>query len=418
MLGYASSFYYIDDGHTVPLEEEAAGKVGRALGIVAAIVVPFAAPAVFGAIAGSGALGAGLASAAASGTIGGLTSALGSAVVGGIMNAGVAYASGARGGDVWRAAGVGAIGGGVGSIAGAAGGGAGAASGGAGAAGGAGALNVAPLTTAPLANTGAFSVAPLSTAPITAGAAPLASGAAAGAPSSTITGSIQRMFGNVDGDTMRRIGATLVNAAVNGQNMGQMNALVEQQRAELAALAASDRATYEQRINAAQQILADADRMDPRWHARIAMADVAGIEANEFRQAMRNIAVSRGGLNAGQQRAYERSKSLHTARSKALAYNKASIEAGAARNQLRGAGAQLLGPNTGGLAAWQADTDLQAAAFQEQADNNRNSWGTFVGGILESGDHRPATSPDPSEDEDNGNSNGFAGGLIDPFGGN
>lgn len=413
MSGFASRAYYMSTTSLVTPDEEAAGKVGKILGVVAAVVVPFAAPAIFGAIAGSGVLGAGLASAAAAGTVGTMTSILGSAAVGGILSAGIAYAGGARGGDVWRAAGIGAIGSGISSGAGALGSGAAnAASGAASVAQPAGgALTVTPQTTSALA---AYA-APMSASAAEVAAAASGATAASGGVSNTIMGGIRQVFGNVDGDTMRRIGATLVNAAVNNQNMGNLNALVAQQRAELEALAASDKAAYDQRIAAAQQILSDADKMDPMWHARVAMADVAGVEANEFRQTMRDIAVRQGGsYDKGQQKAYSRGQALHTARSKALVYNQAFKQAAVGRNQLRNAGAQLLGPNTAGMRAWELGTDLEAARYREESDNRRDTFGTFAGLAMEAGDHRAATSPDPSEPEQE--ERGFSSGLLNPFG--
>lgn len=418
MSGFASSIEYIDGGYTVSFEEEAAGKVGRYLGVIAAVIVPFAAPWAFGAIAASGALGGGLASAAAAGTIGTMTNVLGSAAVGALMNAGAAYAGGARGGAVWQAAGMGAISGGGGAFA----RGLGAGTGAAGAANTTGAAAAVPGTTA--ATTGGIiseagatgagaglnaigGVGPVSLAP-----------PAAGGVSSSIMNGIRGIFGQVSGQTMNRIGAAIINAAVNGQSMGRLDGLVAQQRAELQALAARDRVAYQQRISTAQTILADADRMDPAWVARTRMADVAGMEANEFQQAMRNIATRQGGsLDAGQRKAYERGQSLHTARSKALAYNQGFTQAQGVQNQIRAQGAQLLGPDTAGFQNWQAGTELAAAQERAHREADNSTWGGFGAALFER-DHPAATSPDPSNTGDNEDNSGFFAGLRNPFGGN
>jgi len=243
-----------------------------------------------------------------------------------------------------------------------------------------------------------------------------AAGAAAGGVSGSIMNGIRSMFGNVDMQSLRRIGASIVNAAVNGNSMGRLDGLVEQQRAELEALRQSDLAAYNQRIAAAQSILTDADRMDPTWYARIRMADVAGMEANEFRQAMRNIAVRQGGsLDEGQRKSYQRGHALHAARSKALAWGRGFVEAEGAQNQLRAQGAALLGPNEAGFRTWQADTELLAARERARREASHSTWGGVIAGLSEQ-DYNPATRPDPSADEEE-DDGGFGGGIRNPFGG-
>jgi hypothetical protein len=405
----------------LPQGEEAAGKVGSILGIVAAVFIPFAAPALFSAIAGSGVLGAGLASAVAAGTVGTMTSVIGSAVVGGILNAGAAYLGGARGGEVWQAAGMGAL---------SAGGRAFATAGGLARAGSAasgvsqtgsvvgGATNAAGATVPGMlsgsAHAGMTGAASVGVGGISATNSLVAG---AGGVSDTILNGIRSVVGNVSGQTLNRLGAAVINAAVNGQSMGELDAVVEQQRAELAALAASDQAVYNQKISEAQKILSDADKMDPAWRGRIAMADVAGMEANQHSQAMRNIATRQGGsLDSGQRKAYQRGAALHTARSKALAYNRGYSEAEVARNQLRNAGAQLMGPNDGAMRAWQADTELEAGHQRGRQQLRQSTWGGVAAGLFEP-DYAPATSPDPSaeQEDDDGysgvfGSNGMFGG--------
>lgn len=375
----STSTTYIDT------QPEAAGKVGKVLGVIAAIVIPFAAPAVFGAIASSGVLGSAIAGAAASGGfIGGLTTVIGSAVTGGIMNAAVAYAGGARGGDVWRAAGSAALSSGLNAgIRGVQ-------------AGMQAARTGATVPGAVKAPLGAPSVGASGMGSV--GAATANTPGIVAAQTTGASGGIMQTLGNMFRGAsqvdLSRVGAAIVNAAVNGQSMGRLDGLVAQQRAELEALRQTDQAQYAQRISAAQQLLADADKNDPSWMARMRMADIAGMEANQFRQAMRNIAVRQGGsLDQGQRTAYERSASLHTGRSKALAWGQGWGQGVQNQAALRAQGAGLLtSPNYG---PWQAETELLAGQQRARDEAARSTAGGFVGAFSER-DYRPSTSPDPS----------------------
>ena len=385
MSGFASSI--IVSGRvfepTKPVEQpEAAGRVGRVLGVIAAVVMPFAAPAIWGAIAGSTAIGASL-SGAMTGIFGaGLTNVIGSAAVGAIANAGIAYASGARGGDVWRAAGAGALQGGMGGLA---------------RVGGIGALTKGPIG-APTVGAVGSGVSAGTTVGLNtiSGSIGATTGAAAGAQSTGIMGQISNIF---SGDGINRIGSALINAIVNNDSQDRIDALVAQQREALADLSAQEQAAYAQRMQAAQQLLAQADRNDPSWMARIRMADVAGMEANQFRQTMRNIATTQGGsLDQGQRKAYERSASLHTARSKALAWGQGWGEGERNQASIRAQGAGLLtGPNYG---PWQAETELLLGQARARQQNNRSTAGGFIGAFGER-NYSPSTSPDPSSQQNN-----------------
>lgn len=367
----------------VDTQPEAAGKVGKVLGVIAAIAIPFAAPAVFGAIASSGALGSAIAAAAASGGfIGGLTTVIGSAVTGGIMNAAVAYAGGARGGDVWRAAGSAALSSGLNA------GIRGIQSGMQAARTGAsvpGAVK-APIGTPSLGASGMGSV----------GTATANTPGIVAAQANGASGGIMQALGNIfnDGSNISRIGAAITNAIVNGESQERLDALVAQQRAELATLSNADKAQYAQRMEVARQLLDDAAKNNPEMLARMRMADVAGMEANQFRQAMRNIATQQGGsLDQGQRRAYERSASLHTGRSKALAWGQGWGQGVQNQAALRAQGAGLLtSPNYG---PWQAETELLAGQQRARDEAARSTAGGFVGAFSER-DYRPSTSPDPS----------------------
>lgn len=378
----------------VDTQPEAAGKVGKVLGVIAAIAIPFAAPAVFGAIASSGVLGSAITTAAASGGfIGGLTTVVGSAITGGIMNAAVAYAGGARGGDVWRAAGSAALSSGLNA------GIRGIQSGMQAARTGTsipGAATTATAGTNAIGGTGPVNITP---------SAAINSGSQSGG----IMQSLGNMFRGASQVDLSRVAAAVVNAAVNGQSMGRLDSLVAQQRAELEALKQTDQAQYAQRINAAQQLLADADKNDPSWMARMRMADVAGMEAKQFRQAMRNIAVRSGGsLDQGQRTAYERSASLHTGRSKALAWGQGWGQGVQNQAALRTQGAGLLtSPNYG---PWQDETELLAGQQRARDEAARSTAGGFVGAFSER-DYRSSTSPDPSSSQNNQNDDPWQAGL-------
>lgn len=392
MSGFASSIILSGKVFTPPevrpVEQEAAGKVGKALGVIAAIVIPFAAPAIWGAIATSTAIGSSLAG-AMTGVFGAtVTNIVGSAVIGGAMNvvAGGSFAQGALSGGL--GAGTGMLSRGLSGSANAAGG---VAKAGVNAVGGTGPVALAPGVGGAAGSYGVTNAAAgLNAATATAG----------GVQSTGVMGTIRNIFSGASGVDLNRIGAAIVNAAVNGQNMGELNGLVAQQRAELDALRAQDEAQYNLRIQAAQQILNDADRQDPSWLARVRMADVAGMEANQFRQAMRNIATTQGGsLDQGQRKAYERAASLHTARSKALAWGRGWGEGVQNQASLRGQGAGLLtSPN---YAGWQSDTDLEAGAAQARAHYRGNTAGVFADAIFGSGTYNPTTSPAPADQEQN-----------------
>lgn len=401
----SSCIEYIDNGLTVSFEQESAGFVGAIVGVVASIISYIATPAVLTTIAAST-----------------------------VISAGIAYANGARGGDVWRAAGIGAlgglVGGALGGVVGAVGGTtAGTATGtatgsvGGGLGAGLGGVGTSTVTgiNAGVASSGLTSG--VASGAVSGAASGAASGTAAGGAtgttvSSNIANGIRSMFGNVSQQTMNQIGAALVNAAVNGQSMGRMDGLVAQQLAELEALKASDNAAYQQRITAAMQVYNNALAMDPSFVARLRMGDIAGMEAKQYRDAMRNIATKQGGsLDAGQRKAYERSGALHTARSKALAYNSAYTDAQAAQNQGLAQASQLFGPNDAGMRAWQLQTDLRSAQERARRDDEASTWGGIAAGIFETGFNK-STSPDPStSDKDKKKLDGFAGGFNNPFGG-
>jgi hypothetical protein len=137
------------------------------------------------------------------------------------------------------------------------------------------------------------------------------------------------------------------------------------------------------------------------------------MEATQFRQTQRNIATRQGGsLDAGRAKAYERAAGLHTARSKALAYNQKFGDATVAQGQLRGQAAGLFGPNDAAFNNLSAQHEISAGAERAQREADHSTWGGLTASLFEGG-YKPATSPDPSEDENNAN---FSGGFFRPFG--
>lgn len=389
-------------------EQEAAGKAGMYLGAIASIVMPFAAPAIFGSITASGVLGTGLRLAATNtGFLGSLTRVLGSAAVNALSQAGVAAASGADNRDVWRAAGMGALQGGVGGLTrGAPVPAGGTVSGTVNSTGGLVAQQAAQPTVGSIFTGGGYGFT----------AAPAAQGAAQGGG---FFDQIGRLVGG-DGagsDMTRRIGAAIVNAAVNKTSLNQLDGVVAEQRRQLQALYNTDRPAYNQRISTAQQILSEADKMDPEWYARTRMADVAGMEATQFQQAMRNIAVRQGGsLDSGQRKAYERGAALHTARSKALAYNQGHVQATGAQNQLRATGMAGLTPDDAAFRNLGAQGDLALGAWDARRQLNQNTAGEFTAAFTEP-TYRPPASRDPSENDEDTLGWGFGGAFTNTFGG-
>lgn len=366
--------------------EEAAGKIGAVLGVIASVVMPFAAPAIWGALAGSGGILAGLGTAMTGAFGAGLSGVIGSAAVGAVMNAGIAYASGAPAGAVWKAAGMGAIQGGGGAFARGTGVAAAAKPGAAG-------LNLGTIGKVSTNVFGQTVNAAGQTVAQTAGTIASTTPAVSG----SIMGTIKNIF---SGDGINRIGAALVNAIVNGQSQQDVDALVAQQRAALQSLNAQEQAAYAQRMQAAQQILANADRNNPEWLSRIRMADVAGVMNREHDQAMRNIAAGQGTpFNAGQRKYYERSGRLAIGRAKAGAAATGYRDGVALQREGYAQAAGLMtGPS---FAGWEAGLNLETAAVNARNANRQSTAAGFTQGIFGT-NYGPAPSGDPSE-EDNGN---------------
>lgn len=382
-------------------DDESAGKIGGFLGIIASVVMPFAAPMIWGALAGSGGILAGLGGVMTSAFGATASGIIGSAAVGALANAGIAYASGARGADVWRAAGMGALQGGGGAFA----RGLTPATAGANAVGGAQAgLNAA-------GGTGPLSLAP-SAAATAAGAAPnIAVGATvANGASPGIMQSIMNLVGN-NPQLVNRLGAAVVNAAVNGGNVAGMEEIVAQQRAELQALQQQDAAAYSQRVNAAKSVLDLANRSDPDWLGRIRMADVKGMESNQYRQTMRNIATRQGGtLDFGQRKANQRNTGLKIARDVALAYNTGHAEGVDKQAQLYGQAAGLFtGPNFG---PWEADTNLRLGMQNFRNQASRSTAGPFIDAAFGSKTYQQPTSPETNNQD---NTDPFTSGQNNPW---
>jgi hypothetical protein len=221
---------------------------------------------------------------------------------------------------------------------------------------------------------------------------------------------------NIGGVDLNRVGAAIINAAVNGQSIAGMDDLVAQQRRELAALAASNQAAYQARIGEAQKITAMADAMDPNWRRIMAMADVQGAEERAADQAKRNIAIKQGGsLDAGQRKAYERSSALHIARSKTLAGNQAYKQAETAQAQMRGMAAQLYGPDSGGLAINQMRYGVEGDVLRAK-DTLRNDTAAGLFTAFTNTPYDRPTNSDPSDDEEQDSNGSLFGSTFGGFG--
>lgn len=368
-------------------DDEGAGKIGKILGVIAAVVMPFAAPMIWGAVAGSGGILAGLGGAMTGAFGAGAANIIGSAAIGALGSAAASYAGGARGAAVWASAFTGGLGAGLGAAArgvhAAATAGAnigGTAGAGLNAAGGAGPLSLAPSAAATAAG------AP---ANIAIGAT-VANGASPG-----IMQTLGSMFTN-NPQLVNRLGAAVVNAAVNGGTVQGMEQLVAQQRAELDALKIKDAAAYDERINAAKSVLDLAKRSDPDWLGRVRMADVKGMETNQYRQTMRNIATRQGGtLDFGQRKANQRSTNLRIARDSALAYNTGHGEGVDKQAQLYGQAAGLFtGPDP---RFQQMDAELALGLQNTRTQARRSTAGVFSDAVFGHPTYQQPTSPENND---------------------
>jgi len=201
---------------------------------------------------------------------------------------------------------------------------------------------------------------------------------------------------------------------VNGESQERLDALVAQQQAALAGLNAQEQAAYAQRMQAAEQVLAAAGRMDPTRIAYMRMADVAGVMNREHDQALRNIAVRQGGsLDSGQRKAYERSGRLEIGRRKAQAFGEGYQDGNQAQAQLYGQAAGLFtGPSYQG---WQLGYGLAADAAQARNRLERSTAGGFTS-VFNERDYDRSTSPSPTDprNQNNDDDDAFTGGRNWP----
>jgi hypothetical protein len=378
-------------------DDEAAGKLGKVLPFIAALVMPFAAPMIWGALAGSSGILAGLGGAMTSAFGATASGIIGSAAVGAVANAGIAYLSGARGAQVWGAAIQGGISGGMGGLS------HGPIGAGANAVGGSGPVSLAPSAAA------------------TAGGAPanlaigatVANGATAGAGSvaSNITSQISNIFSG--GSAINRIGSALVNGIVNGESQARLDELVQQQQAALEGLSSQEQAAYAQRMDAARNVLNIAYQANPERLALMRMADVRGMESNQYRQAMRNIATrSPGGtLDFGQRKAYQRSGGLRIARDAARGYNDGWDEGTDRQASLFGQAAGLYtGPNFG---PWETRANLDLGAYNARTQLTRSTAGQFADAFFGHPTYQQPTTPETNNQD---NTDPFTSGQNNPWG--
>ena len=304
--------------------EEAGGKGLKAIvGIVAAIAIPVAAPWLASTMGLSGAV-SGMFGAAAR-TISSLGSAVASGLVGGALGAAAAYAQGARGGDIWRAAGFAAIGSGIGGWARGASAGAptGASVPGTGSAPPtqpAGLLTGSGGSAVNLGSAGADTISSVAASGANTGAGVQSAIQAAGAGPQTAS-ALQKAMTVIRGVDPQRL---LALASMGNQyaNYAGMEELVRARQAELAQIQQQDVAAYNRIVQNAQMVLNEAQRLDPHWLATLAVADSKGQNSEQTEAALRETAMSQGGAaSTGRLNATRRQAGLAAARNDTLAYS-------------------------------------------------------------------------------------------------
>jgi len=215
--------------------------------------------------------------------------------------------------------------------------------------------------------------------------------------------------GNVSPTMVRNLSAALINAAMNGQDMGELNSLVDAQVADLERLRAENKPIYLQRIEEARKIIAAADKMDPTWQAIRAMADVQNMEQHAADQAERDIKVRQGGqFSSGQLKAHQRNSALHTARSKALAYGGAYRDAELRQQQLRGMGAGLLVGDAFDAELMAHQHDIQQAGLRARQEIGADTRGGFMAAL--GADFGTPENDDPNANDDRDSVFSFPGG--------
>jgi len=367
-------------------------SVKKIIGVVAAIAIPFVAPAVGGAILGS--VGISSASAAVAGAVGG-------AVLGGATSA-------LTGGDWRRGALFGGIGGGISGYLQPAAGTAGTAGAGAGGttAAGVAPAGVAPAGTAPAG--GFFSptgggAGLTAAASGTAAAAPVAAGAAgtaAAAAPTTFMEALRQVPARIAqkftdptalADLTLRAAGQLAGSALVGEGLSaDEQALLNAQTEELAWLQQNNRALFEQRLREAQDLLGEARYFDPEYF---------GLQAAR-RQQLAGAAAEREqlrGLTGTRRAAEQRRIRLGTARNVGTAYDVGFGTGVSGRLQTRQAGlAQMpttapatYGGYEGLLQSYQQARTGREAGLEGMGD----LFGSFTG-------RRQAGLMGPEEEED------------------
>lgn len=393
------------DGEYPALGEEAAGKVfKRILPVVAAIFIPFAAPVIASSIGLSGAITGMLGGAVKAGFISQLGATLGSAIVGGAMNAAVAYASGARGGAIWAAAGMGALTSGFSGYSAWANSGTAAAAGaqGVGVKGGLNAVGgVGPVPLTPPATTPApTSAAPTSSTGIVANtqSAGLIDVSAVDPNTDAVAAAAQRggLVSNVLGRAGQLLNSPSAQRALAALTMGvggddsATQALIAQRQAELAQLSAQD---HQRQLEIAKQIYAQSQATDPAAWGRQAMADMQFAMNQESEAAQRERLIDP--YSSGRQKSDERKARLAIGREKSRAYQTGHAQGTQARTAGLTAAYQAFTPYR---TDFELGNELASAghnATQARGSAWRSAAGLLLGGPPERYDQLPTGAPAP-----------------------
>lgn len=345
-------------------------SVKKIIGVVAAIVVPFAAPAIAGAMLSSAGIAAVTASGAATGAM-----LAASTLTGAALGAGSAALTG---GDVGRGALLGGIGGGIGGYA----------------KPSATLFNKAPITAgtaAPaaggttlaggptLANAG---VTPTGQQILTGSAPGLATTtagttAAAAAPQTFSQALMAKFTPTALADLTLRAAGQLAGSALAGQGLSaEEQQLVNAQKEELAWLQQNNRGLFEQRLREAQALLGESRYFDPEYFGLQAARRQQLLGAAQERQNLR-------GLTGAQRTAEQRRIRLGTARNVGTAYDVGYGSGVSGRLQTRQAGLAALpegAPSTYGGYQGLAETYARAEqGRQANLEGIGDLFGSFTG---------------------------------------
>lgn len=361
---------------------EACGFLVPVIGLVGGMFISSVAPALAASIGLSGFLG---------GIMGaGLGGFLGSALVGGVLNAGLAYALGARGSSVWTAGITGGLGAGFAglhaastafpggttaqtqaalqSIAGSPTGASTLASV-PGTVGGVGGLPMGPETLAPAAG---LNLGGASAAGVGAQVAPLSQNIL-----SNLGAGGQRLLAQLGGN-QQQLAALLTQAVAGHVRLQGVDNLVAARAAQLHQLDSQMQGAYSQQLSLANEAYNLYKQQDPRHFGLIAAQDYSVAADRQTAAAEQTTAAEGGGLNAAALQVSRRQAGIQKAAGAQKVFNSAYAGADANRAGLLTRAASMY-PNPAAYDTARSQLfDLRAQ--QQQAHNNVNQgWANLVG---------------------------------------